>query len=233
MFQRRRTYFIGVPLLLVAALVAVFVWGQLQPKPQGYAVTTAADDSQAEPTPTEVVAADVAEPTAEPTPTATRFTLDARDKVEWAFFDIDSGAVIASTFEDADWDLAFRRTKLLTNSGITNPDGAVGALDLGELELETAVTPVTAEFVVDALGGDDGDDQRNAAISRWYNYDFIRHVIVARDNVYLLRTSDGADALIQFDSYYCEDELPGCVTFRYRLLPDGDEREQSASRSTD
>jgi len=219
MFRRRRIYFIGIPLLLVAALVAVFVWGQMQPKPEGYAPTAALDVPVVPPA-TEVVA----EPKAEATPAApvaTRYTLDARDKVEWAFFDIDSGAVVASTFEGADWDLAFRRTKLLTNSGITNPDGRVGAIDLGELELETAVVPGSPEFVVDALGGDDGDDQRNAAISRWYNYDFIRHVIVARDNVYLVRTSSGQEAVITFDSYYCEDELPGCVTFRYRLLSDG------------
>ena len=228
MFRRRRTYFIGIPLLLVSALVAVFVWGQLQPRPEGYAVTAAVDSSVA-PAATEVAVAQVSEATAEPSPATTRYTLDARDKVEWAFFDIDGGGVIESTFEGADWDLAFRRTKLLTNSGITNPNGHVGAVDLGALELETAVAPNSVEFVVDALGGDDGDDQRNAAISRWYNYDFIRHVIVARDNVYLVRTSSDDEAVITFDSYYCEDELPGCVTFRYRLLSDGN-GEQTAQR---
>lgn len=225
MFHRRRTYFIGIPLLLITALVAVFVWGQLQPRPEGFVVTATLDEAVA-PVTTKVPA--VAK--MEATPTTTRYTLDARDKVEWAFFDIDSGEIIASAFEDSDWDLAFRRTKLLTNSGITNPDGAVGATDLGELDVETAVAPEAPLFIVDALGGDDGDDQRNAAISRWYNYDFIRHVIVARDNVYLVRTSDGSEVVIQFDSYYCEDELPGCVTFRYRLLSDGTGDEQAAQR---
>jgi heme-binding HmuY-like protein len=216
---------IGIPLLLLSALAALFVWGQLQPRPEGFAVTATLDEAVA-PATTEVpVIAEV-----EVTPASTQYTLDARDKVEWAFFDIDSGGLITSTFADSDWDLAFRRTKLLTNSGITNPDGAVGATDLGELDLETAVAPEAPLFVVDALGGDDGDDQRNAAISRWYNYDFIRHVIVARANVYLVRTSDGGEAVIQFDSYYCEDELPGCVTFRYRLLSDGTGDEQTAQR---
>ena len=228
MFRRRRTYFIGIPLLLVSALVAVFVWGQMQPKPEGYAVTSAID-SPVVPAATEVVVADEPAATAEPTPAITPYTLDARDKVEWAFFDIDGGGLIESTFEGADWDLAFRRTKLLTNSGITNPEGVVGAFDLGEVELETAVVLGSPDFVVDALGGDDGDDQRNAAISRWYNYDFIRHVIVARDNVYLVRTSGGDEAVIRFDSYYCEDESPGCVTFRYRLLSDSS-GEQTAQR---
>jgi len=228
MFRRRRTYIIGTPLLLVAALLAVFVWGQLQPRPEGFAVTAVIDEAVA-PVATEapVTIEVAATPT---TPTTTQYTLDARDKVEWAFFDIDGGEIIVSTFEDSDWDLAFRRTNLLTKSGITNPEGTVGAIDLGELDLEGVVVPEARPFIVDALGGDDGDDQRNAAISRWYNYDFIRHVIVARDNVYLVRTSDGDKAVIQFDSYYCEDELPGCVTFRYRLLADGTGDEQTAQR---
>ncbi len=225
MFRRRRTFFIGTPLLFVAVLVAVFVWGQLQPRPPGYGVTVAADA----PKPADTVEGTV-EVEAEPSTTTTRHTLDARDKVEWAFFDIDRGSVVPSTFEDPDWDLGFRRTTLLTNGGITNPDGSVGAIDLGEVEFEVVVPANSPEFVVDALGGDDGDERRNAAISRWYNYDFVRHVIVARDNVYLVRTSDGAEVVIRFDSYYCLDESPGCVTFRYRLLTDSSGRGPTAVR---
>jgi HmuY protein len=232
MFRRRRTFVIGVPLLLASALVAVFVWGQLQPRPVGYALTVPAAEAAGD-TPLEVAddPGEIAdEPEVAAMPTTTLYTLDARDKENWTFFDLDQGTIIASAFEEPDWDLAFRRTKLLTNSGITNPVGRVGAVDLGALDLEIAVPPSSPEFVVDALGGDDGDDQRNAAISRWYNYDFIRHVIVARDDVYLVLTSDGGSVLIQFDSYYCEDDSPGCVTFRYRLLPDGGNGQQAAQR---
>jgi hypothetical protein len=223
MFPRRRTIATAVPVLLGSVLAAVFVWGQLQPRPPGFAVT-AATDSPAASSPDQAAAESA------PAPVPTQYTLDARDKVDWTFFDIDSGAVITSTFEDLDWDLALKRTKLLTNSGITNAAGTVGAMDLGELDLDTAEPPGSREFVVDALGGDDGDEPRNEAISRWYNYDFIRHVIVARDSVYLVRTSDGDEALIQFESYYCEDESPGCVTFQYRLLANGDSGGQAAQR---
>jgi len=43
--------------------------------------------------------------------------------------------------------------------------------------------------------------------------------VSAKPNTYLLRTGDELDALVQFDSYYCEDEEAGCITFRYRLIP--------------
>ncbi|HJM89108.1 MAG TPA: hypothetical protein QF624_05705 [Dehalococcoidia bacterium] len=60
---------------------------------------------------------------------------------------------------------------------------------------------------------------RNPEIMKWYFYNFVRHVIVARDDVYLIRTGEGQDAIVRFDSYYCEDESPGCITFTYRLVP--------------
>ena len=84
-----------------------------------------------------------ARPEAQATATTSQYTVDARNKVEWAFLDIDSGSIVSSTFEDLDWDLAFRRTKLLTNGGITNSEGSVGASDLGKLERKVAVLQPT------------------------------------------------------------------------------------------
>jgi hypothetical protein len=211
----RKRYLAAAPLAVLAALVAVFAWGQLQPKPEGFAptVAVAADTSTA------ATAADA--PTAAATAVAgpVHHTVDARDKVEWAFFDFESGAVVAgAAFASADWDLAFRRTKLRTNSGVTNPGGPGGAINLGEVALEEAAVSAAVEFSVDALD-DEGDNVGNPAIPKWYSYNFVRHVILARENVYLVRTGGEFDALVRFESYYCDDESPGCVTFSYLLVP--------------
>ncbi len=146
-----------------------------------------------------------------------RFTIDARDKQQWVFFDFDGGTVINVDFDAQDWDLAFRRTKLLTNSGETHPAGTVGVANLGEVDFATANAPSDAAFEVDALMGEDGDELRNPAIEKWYRYNFVRHVIVARPDVYLVRTSEGREAIVRFDSYYCDDQSPGCITFNYRF----------------
>lgn len=201
MLRSWKTYTVAIPLSAVAVLAAVVVWGQFQPKPPGFAPTAAP-----------VVAAEAES-------AAVQVTIDARDKQAWVFFDFDSGSVVDSDFTALDWDFAFRRTKLRTNGGATNAPGPVAVVDLGEVDLALAAPPARPEFAVDALLGEDGDELRNPAIEKWYRYNFVRHVIVARADVYLVRTGGARDALVRFDSYYCEDESPGCVTFTYRLVP--------------
>jgi hypothetical protein len=201
-----KTYALAAPLLLVTVAAGIFTWGQLQPKPPGYAPNAA---TEAEP-----AAAAIVEAPGDPI----RLTIDARDRSMWIFLDLERAIVVDSAFEASDWDLAFRRTNLVTNSGLTNPQGPGGAINLGEIALEVATLPAGLDFAVDAAAGEDGDEVRNPAIEKWYRYDFIRHVVVARDNVYAVRTGTALDALVQFVSYYCDDGTPGCVTLRYRLV---------------
>lgn len=226
----RKRYLFGIPVAIVAVALGVFVWGQLQPRPEGFAPTEAARPvaateeaggsgdalAKAESSP---VSAGL-----EPEPEAAiwlRLTVDARDRDRWVLVDLDRGVVLeGASFAGSDWDFAFRRTGFRTNSGVTNPAGAVGVADLGEVDPETATPLASAAFEVDAPAGEDGDDVRNGAVGKWYSYNFIRHVVLPHDNVYQVRTSDGRTLLVTFESYYCADDSPGCVTFRY-LLFDG------------
>jgi hypothetical protein len=228
----RKRHLLAIPVAVVAMAVCVFVWGQLQPRPDGFAPTEAALPVTASVEP-EVHSSDAAasaetslsdmhaEADVEPA-TWLRFTVDARDRDRWVLVDLDRGVVIdESSFSGADWDFAFRRTGFRTNSGVTNPSGAVGVADLGEIEPETATPRAAATFEVDAPAGEDGDDVQNAAVGKWYSYNFIRHVVLPHENVYQVRTSDGGTVLVTFESYYCADDSPGCVTFRYVLLDGG------------
>ncbi len=235
-WRYKRTWLIGLPLVLVLGVVGLFVWGSLQPKPEGFAITV--PDEVATPTETTPPSQDIEPseatepsggsvapeentPSEEPTASEdwTRYTLDATSKQDWVMFDFAQGRVVDSDFSATDWDVAFKRTKVLTNSGITNPTGPGGAFDLGEVALDDATPPASAAFAVDILGGDDDDDPENPAIGSWYKYSFIKHIISVRPNTYLVRTGEDLDALVQFDSYYCEDEEAACITFRYRLVP--------------
>ena len=145
-----------------------------------------------------------------------RFTLDARSRDDWAFFSFDQGRAVETTLAGSDWDLAFQRTSVRTNSGVTNPDGHGGAINLGDVPITDDPDLSTAALVVDAL--DEDGDPHNAAIGRWYSYRFISHTIHVRNETYLVRTQGGADALVRFESYYCDDGDAGCITFQYRLL---------------
>jgi len=195
-----RVWLIRGSALLVVAVVGVFVWGYFQPKPPGFAPTDPDEGA--------VV-----------TQEWTRYTVDATDREEWVLFDFNEGRLVDDSLSSPDWDLAFKRTGLLTNSGVTNPSGRGGAVDLGEIPLVEATVPSGASAAFDLFGGDDGDEPTNPAISDWYNYNFVTHTVHAKDNLYLVRTGESRDAIVRFDSYYCVDESPGCITFRYRLVP--------------
>lgn len=194
-----RTLFrVGVVTLLAA--LGVFVWGFFQSKPDGFAPTDPDEGAFI-------------------TEDWIRYTIDATSRDVWVFFNFGQGRSVDATFSTANWDLAFKRTDLLTNSGATNPAGLGGAIDLGEMALEAAAPPTSAVFSLDELGGDDDDELANPSISRWYNYSFLTHTVHAKANTYLVRAGGSLDALVYFDSYYCEDEGAGCITFRYRLIP--------------
>jgi heme-binding HmuY-like protein len=188
--------------LLLVAVIGVFAWGYFQPKPPGYAPTDPDEGAFI-------------------TPEWTRYTVDATDREEWVLFDFNEGRLVAGALSDSGWDLAFKRTGLLTNSGVTNPSGGGGAVDLGEVPLVDAAVPDGATFVADRLGGDDEDEPMNPVISGWYNYNFVTHTVHAKGNTFVVRTGESRDAIVRFDSYYCADESPGCITFRYRLVPAG------------
>jgi hypothetical protein len=241
-WRYKRTWLIGLPTLLILGVVGLFLWGSYQPRPAGYAPsdpnTGVVVDDEVAPVGGEVapvggevapvggevapVGGEVAPVEGEVPPVGEqwiRYTVDATSLVDWVLFDFTQGRTVDGGFTSPGWDVAFRRTKLLTNSGVTNPSGPGGAVDLGEVPLETARPPASVVFAVDRLGGDDDDEPENPAAGRWYSYSFITHIVSAKPNSYLVRTGESRDALVQFDSYYCEDEEAGCITFRYRLIP--------------
>ena len=187
---------------LLTAVVGVLAWGQFEPRATGF-TPTASEGS--------IASSDGGVPVA--------YTVDARSTEAWVFFDFARSAVIDTSFEAGGWDIALRRTQLRTNGGITNRRGNVAVANLGAVAFDLTAIPERPVFATDRLGGDDGDEVVNNAIPKWYRYNFISHAVSARDAVYDVRTDRGRDALVRFESYYCEDGSPGCVTVRYLLVP--------------
>jgi hypothetical protein len=151
-------WLLGSATVAIVGLAAIFIWGYLQPKPDGFAPT---DPDQGA-----VIADDW-----------TLYTVDATDRDQWVFFDFSQGRTVGTSVDASDWDLAFKRTDLIA-----------------------------------------GSDATDSGISDWYDYSFMTHTVHAKADSYLVRGSD-SDFLIRFDSYYCEDEAAGCITFRYQAIP--------------
>lgn len=190
-------FLLGITLLIVAWMAWILL---LRPAPAGFAPTTG-QAVQAVGQPSDIA----------------QYTIDARSRTDWVYFSFSQGTSVSTSQEDPGWDLAFRRTDILTNSGETNPLGAGGAVDLGVIALADAVAP-SAGFATDATHEERGLE--NPALHSWYNYNWTSHIITSKDHTYALRTGTGEVVLLTFLSYYCDDGSPGCITFRYNQVED-------------
>lgn len=146
------------------------------------------------------------------------YTVDARSSEEWVYFDFSRGSTVETEPGSLEWDIAFRRHRMITNGGATNPLGQAGVIDLGRLAIGSALTLPDAGYVADERRG---DEPRNRVLEGWYDYSWMSHTLEPADKVFALRTADGRYALIRFLSYYCPEAHSGCVTFRYRYRGDG------------
>ena len=141
-----------------------------------------------------------------------QYTVDARSRREWVYFDFSSGTVVSASRESLDWDLAFKRTDILTNGGETNPAGEGGAMDLGEVLLGEAVLPAEG-YLADAT--DDENGVENPALHKWYSYNWTTHIVNSKGHTFAVRTATGELVLLKFASYYCDDGSSGCITLQY------------------
>ena len=193
---KRLAFGLGGFLIVVGLLVgAWFLWIALHPPPAGFAPTTGR-----------------AVAVAGQLPSVLQYTIDARSREDWAYFDLSRNTTMPTSQENLDWDLAFRRTRIITNGGAANSDGLGGAVDLGEIPLEQATPPVDG-YMVDAIHEERG--LVNPALQKWYNYNWTTHIVTSKSHTYALRTHTGEVILLAFMSYYCDDGSAGCITFRY------------------
>ncbi len=135
----------------------------------------------------------------------------------------DSAIVSRADSNSTKWDLAFRSTTVLTNSGASGP-GEGGAIVLTATDYDTLSTAPDVEYMVDQEG--------QPAISRaWYTYTGPpSHQILMNPGVVLvIRTADGRYAKLKFTSYYQGGEaVPSSLDsrsrfyhFTYTFQPDG------------
>lgn len=138
-------------------------------------------------------------------PAVDTLTADARGERAWTFVDLERGIVFSSANTSA-WDLAVRRHNI----------GASGAIaDAGRVSFDAVTGAPAGSFVASSMGR----DTVNAAISRWYVYGMMSHLLEPNGHVYVVRTRAGRDFKLEILSYYCPGLEAGCLTFRYAALP--------------
>lgn len=147
------------------------------------------------------------------------YTVDATAHDRWVYFDFSRGSVVdVRSRRSLDWDIAFQRHRMISNGGATNSLGLAAVLDLGPVNIDSALVLPESGYVTDERPG---DAPRNRLLEDWYDYSWTSHLLRSADRAYALRTADGKFAVFRFLGYYCPGGQPGCVTFRYHYRGDG------------
>jgi hypothetical protein len=146
--------------------------------------------------------------------------VDAQSEEEWRQLDLDTGE---ETDDKDAWDLAFSRSRIRINGGISGP-GAVSVATL--TEAFDAVSDIPAD---DALRpeepdseGDKGDadsEPDNAFYSSgddWFAYNTTTHELTPRDVTFVVKSSAARYYKLRFLRYYdASNGSPAVLTLRW------------------
>lgn len=139
--------------------------------------------------------------------------INASSDKDWAYFDFSRDKQVKIHDRSSlEWDLAFRRGKILTNGGATNKFGNAAILDIGEVEFDSVSEVPTDQYIKDV---NTRTETENPALLDWYKYNYFTHKLTAKKVIYSVRTADNKYAKVQFMGFYCADEEAGCIKMKY------------------
>jgi hypothetical protein len=161
------------------------------------------------------------------------FEVNATSSTTWKYFSFEKNdtIVVADPATSTEWDLAFQRYRIRTNSGKSgNGMGAAanyfrkGQTGFDELK----VVPDTSTFVVDSeiqIAVQQGYATYivNPVLYTWFAIELATQgtQIVPSDYIYIVKTATGKYAKAWFKSYYSATNVSGFVSFQYKYQPDG------------
>jgi hypothetical protein len=145
--------------------------------------------------------------------------------LNYTFFSFEKGVLTTADSATTNWDLAFRSTTILVNSGTSGPGTAQAAVYDGIFDQLTEV-PDAVVF--------NSDSQTAKAIPTgsgkgWYNYNSTTHEITPiAGKVIFVKTSSGKYVKFEIVSYYkgapttfTADAIGRYYTLRYAYQPNG------------
>ena len=139
--------------------------------------------------------------------------IDATSRKAWTLVDFSSKktykvkniAVEKNKINQHPWDIGFQRTKIITNGGITNPEGKVSLKNLGPIDFDSMTTIPIEGYIKDAKTY---GKILNKAIADWYLYRTRTHNIESQKNVYVVQMAEDGYLKMRILNYYCNrDEL--------------------------
>ncbi|MGV7221196.1 MAG: HmuY family protein [Nitrospinales bacterium] len=141
--------------------------------------------------------------------------IDATSRSSWTMVDFSTGKTFnvespeksKKKLKKLKWDLGFQRTKVISNSGATNPEGNTKITNLGKVDFGNVQEIPETGYVIDTVAW---GNITNKAISSWYNYRTRTHNVESNKHVYILKNDDGGHSKIRIINYYCSKEEKDC-----------------------
>jgi len=143
--------------------------------------------------------------------------VNAKEKDSWALVDFSTGKIkninekdtSKKKFQNIEWDLGFSRTKIITNSGATNPLGNTGVINLGPVDFKSVNEAPQSGYIEDKLSF---GNLINKEFAGWYNYRTRTHNIESKNNVYVVKLADKGFMKMRILNYYCGKKDHDCRT---------------------
>lgn len=161
----------------------------------------------------------------------TTVVIDASDYSNWVYFSFDADGVIevSDPQSSSEWDIAFLRYNIRTNSGASG-SGEGGAFDAGEVSFTSVTQAPEGDYLADdSIGVYDPmnhvyvNTPGNTLLAEWLQLDLstIPPIATYSNHVYILKTGDGKYAKVMLTDYYNDDAESGHLKFTYFYQPSG------------
>ena len=139
--------------------------------------------------------------------------INASSEDSWVYFDFSRGEVVNIHDKTSlEWDLAFRRSKVISNGGATNKFGKAGLIDLGSLNFDQVVDVPLDNYIPDMATR---TETENPILLKWYRYNYLTHKLSAKPNTYAVRTANSKYVKVKFLDFYCANKETGCIKMQY------------------
>jgi hypothetical protein len=164
---------------------------------------------------------------------AQTFEVKSTSSTVWKYFSFakNDTVAIADPANSSEWDIAFQRYRIRTNSGLAGNGlgGAANSYSKGQTGFDGLHTVSdTSTFKTD-ISVDIAVQQGyatyivNPVLYTWFTLEFATQgtQIVPSDYIYIVKTATGNYAKVWFKSYYSASNASGYVNFQYKYQPDG------------
>lgn len=139
--------------------------------------------------------------------------LDATSESAWVHVDLDTHTIVDET---AAWTLAFRRSEIMVNGGVSG-DGPV-EVAWSDLPFDSAAAAPGSGWTTD-LADQDLNGVPEYALA-WYDYDPSTHVLTPKAGTWFVRTAGGGTIALEMLGYYDAAGTSGMPSFRYKPVVD-------------